>query len=159
MNESQSTQISSFSEVVEELKEKLTDSLVAVVLFGSRARGDADEESDWDVLVIAHDLPDRPFRRHTFLKAQLPLRWRTAISLIAKTPEEFEASLPAFYLDIALDGIVLYDPHNYMQEKLTRLQKLIRKKGLRRKKIERSFAWQWDKFPGFGWSIEWDTEM
>ena len=159
MNRLQSTQISSLDEVIEELKEKLTDSLVAVVLFGSRARGDAHEESDWDVLVIAHDLPDRLFRRYTFLKAQLSPRWRAAISLVAKTPEEFEGSLPAFYLDIALDGIVLYDPHHYMQDKLTRLQTLIRKNGLRREKIEGSFAWQWDKFPGFGWSIEWDTEM
>ena len=159
MNRSQSTQISSLDEVIEELKEKLTDSLVAVVLFGSRARGDAHEESDWDVLVIAHDLPDRPFRRHIFLNAQLPPRWRAVISLIAKTPKEFEASLPAFYLDIALDGIVLYDSHRYMQEKLTHLQTLIRKKGLRREKIGGSFAWRWDKFPGFGWSIEWDTEM
>ena len=159
MSGSQSTQISSLNEVVEELKEKLTDSLVALVLFGSRARGDAHEESDWDVLLIAYDLPDRLFRRHIFLNAQLPPRWRAAISLMAKTPEEFEASLPAFYLDIALDGIVLYDPDHYMQEKLSRLQTLIRKKGLRRKKIEGSFAWQWDRFPGFGWSIEWDTEM
>ena len=159
MNGLQSTQISSLSEVIEGLKETLIDCLVAVVLFGSRARGDAHEESDWDILVIAHDLPDRPFRRHIFLKAQLPSRWRAAISLIAKTPEEFEASLPAFYLDIALDGIVLYDPHGYIQAKLTRLQTLIRKKGLRREKIEGSFAWQWDKFPGFGWSIEWDAEM
>ena len=159
MNGSQSTQISSLNEVVEELKERLTDGLVAVVLFGSRARGDAHEESDWDVLVIARNLPDRLFRRHAFLKAQLPPRWRAAISLLAKTPEEFEASLPSFYLDIALDGIVLYDPYRYMQEKLTHLQKLIDKKGLRREKIEGSFAWQWDKFPGFGWSIEWDTEM
>ena len=159
MNGLQSAQILTLSEVVEELKEKLTDCLVAVVLFGSRARGDAHKESDWDILVIAHDLPDRSFRRHIFLKAQLPLKWRAAISLIAKTPEEFEAALPAFYLDIALDGIVLYDPHRYMQEKLSRLQTLIRKKGLRRKKIEGSFAWQWDKFPGFDWSIEWDTEM
>ena len=159
MNGLQSTQISSIREIVEGLKEKLTDCLVAVVLFGSRARGDDHEESDWDILVIAHDLPDRPFRRHIFLNAHLPPRWRAAISLIAKTPEEFEASLPAFYLDIALDGIVLYDPHGYMQEKLTRLQTLIRKKGLRREKIEGSFAWRWDKFPGFDWSIEWDTEM
>ena len=159
MNRSQSAQISSLNEIIEELKEKLTDSLVAVVLFGSRARGDAHEESDWDVLIIAHDLPDRPFRRYTFLKAQLSPRWRAAISLVAKTPEEFEGSLPAFYLDIALDGIVLYDPHHYMQERLTYLQTLIRKKGLRRKKIAGSFAWQWNKFPGFDWSIEWDTEM
>ena len=159
MNRSPPTQILTLSEVVEELKEKLTNCLVAAVLFGSRARGDAHKESDWDVLIIAHDLPDRPFRCHTFLKAQLPPRWRAAISLIAKTPEEFEASLPAFYLDIALDGIVVYDPHHYMQEKLTRLQTLIRQKGLRREKIEESFTWQWDKFPGFGWSIEWDTAM
>jgi predicted nucleotidyltransferase len=159
MNGLQSTQISSLSEVIEGLKETLTGCLVAVVLFGSRARGDAHEESDWDILVIAHDLPDRPFRRHIFLKAQLPPKCRAAVSLLAKTPEEFEASLPALYLDIALDGIVLYDPHGYMQAKLTRLQTLIRKKGLRREKIEGSFAWQWDKFPGFGWSIEWDAEM
>jgi len=159
MNRSPSTQISSLNKVVEELKEKLTDYLVAVVLFGSRARGDAHEDSDWAVLVIAHDLPDRLFRRYTFLKSQLSPRWRAAISLVAKTPEEFEASLLAFYLDIALDGIVLYDPHHYMQDKLSRLQTLIRKKGLRREQIDGSFAWQWDKFPGFGWSIEWDTEM
>ncbi len=159
MNGLQSAQILALNEVVEELREKLRDCLVAIVLFGSRARGDAHEESDWDILVIAHDLPDRSFRRHTFLKAQLPLKWRAAISLIAKTPKEFEAALPAFYLDIALDGIVLYDPHRYMQEKLSHLQTLIRKKGLRREKIEGSFAWQWDKFPGFDWSIEWDTEM
>ena len=102
MNKSQAAQISSLNEIIEELKEKLTASLVAVVLFGSRARGEAHEHSDWDVLIIAHDLPNLPFRRHTFLKAQLSARWRAAISLIAKTPEEFEASLPAFYLDIAL---------------------------------------------------------
>ena len=72
MNGLQSTQISSLNEVIEGLKETLTGCLVAVVLFGSRARGDAHEESDWDILVIAHDLPDRPFRRHIFLKAQLP---------------------------------------------------------------------------------------
>ena len=119
MNGLQSTQISSLDEVVEQLKEKLTAYLVAVMLFGLRARGDAHEESDWDVLVIAHDLPDRLFRRYTFLKAQLSPRWRAAISLVAKTPKEFEASLPAFYLDIALDGVVLYEPHRYMQERLT----------------------------------------
>lgn len=152
-------QISSLNEVVEGLKEKLGDCLVAVVLFGSRARGDAHKESDWDVLVIAHDLPERLFRRHIFLKAQLPPRWRAAISLLAKTPEEFEASLPAFYLDIALDGVVLYDPQRYIYEKLTHLRTLIHQKGLRREKVGEDFAWRWDEFPGFGWSIEWDAEV
>ena len=35
------------------------DRLVAVVLFGSRARGEGSETSDWDLLVIAEGLPPR----------------------------------------------------------------------------------------------------
>jgi predicted nucleotidyltransferase len=31
-----------------------------VVLFGSRARGDADEESDYDIAVFLRDMADRP---------------------------------------------------------------------------------------------------
>ena len=34
--------------------------LERVVLFGSRARGEADEESDYDVAVFLRDMPDRP---------------------------------------------------------------------------------------------------
>ncbi len=35
------------------------DRLERVVLFGSRARGDAREDSDYDVAVFLKDLPDR----------------------------------------------------------------------------------------------------
>lgn len=141
--------------VIEALKEHLDGRLVAVVLFGSRARGEAEEHSDWDLLVIARDLPPRPFRRYRVLKAMLPLPWRGCISLLAKTPEEFEASLPALYLDIALDGVILYDPEHYAREKLAYLQALIRRKGLCRERVGRSLVWRWQEFPGFDWSIEW----
>lgn len=43
--------------IVSALREGLGDELVAVVLFGSRARGEAHQGSDWDVLVIANGLP------------------------------------------------------------------------------------------------------
>ncbi len=144
------------NQMVESLKKGLGERLIAIVLFGSRARGDAHEGSDWDVFVIAQDLPIRIFQRHLFLKAQLPPRWRADFSILAKTPEEFESSVSSLYLDIALDGMVLYDPRGYAHEKLTRLRTLIYQKGLRREKVGQDFAWQWDKFPGFGWSLEWD---
>jgi len=41
--------------VVSALREGLGDDLVALVLFGSRARGDHYPQSDWDLLLIAPD--------------------------------------------------------------------------------------------------------
>ncbi len=76
------------NQVVEALKQNLDDRLIAVVLFGSRARGEAQEESDWDLLIIARHLPPRPFQRHRYLKGMLPAIWRGCVSLLAKTPEE-----------------------------------------------------------------------
>ncbi len=41
------------------LDEMYGDRLERVVLFGSRARGDARDESDYDVAVFLRDMPDR----------------------------------------------------------------------------------------------------
>lgn len=97
------------NEVVSKLDERLEGDLVAAVLFGSRARGEACEGSDWDILVIARRLPERTLERAIRLKRMLPTDYRGEVSLLAKTPEEFISNLPDLYLDIALDGIVLYD--------------------------------------------------
>jgi len=66
------------AEVVRALKQGLGDNLVAVVLFGSQARREADPESDWDLLVLARRLPEKPLRRHFWLKELLPEAWRSA---------------------------------------------------------------------------------
>ncbi len=141
--------------VVQALQQGLGQKLVAVVLFGSRARGDAKEESDWDVLVIAKDLPKRQIERYRKTKEILPQNWRGRISILAKTPEEFEAVLPSLYLEIALDGIILYDPKDYARIQLQKLLRLIKSKDLRREKRGNDFVWQWGRFPGFGWSLSW----
>ncbi len=52
----------------EALRQGLGERLVAIVLFGSRARGEAREDSDWDLLVIAKALPDDYLDRHFLLK-------------------------------------------------------------------------------------------
>jgi predicted nucleotidyltransferase len=41
------------------LDEAYGDRIERVVLFGSRARGDAREDSDYDVAVFLRDMPDR----------------------------------------------------------------------------------------------------
>jgi predicted nucleotidyltransferase len=156
MDTSVQTDITRLGQSVEALRRGLGDRLVAVVLFGSRARGEASEDSDWDLLVLARDLPQRLFQRHRVLKQMLPAAERGRLSLLAKTPQEFEASLPALYLDIALDGIVLYDPELYIADKLVALRHMIGKKGLHRERAGRDLVWRWREFPGFGWAVEWE---
>jgi len=145
------------AEVVAALRQGLGDNLVAIVLFGSRARDEADETSDWDLLVIAHHLPEKLFQRHLQLKAMLPVGWRGQVSILARTPEEFTASLPALFLDIALDGIVLYDIDNYVAKRLTGLKRLLEKRGLHRERVQREIVWRWQRFPGFDWALEWEA--
>lgn len=143
--------------VIDALKQALSDNLVAVVLFGSRARGEADENSDWDLLVIARHLPEKPFKRHLYLKKMLPDIWRGQVAILAKTPEEFEAYLPSLFLDIALDGSILYDSDGYIADRLNRVQRLIQRYGLQREQSGTELIWRWQSFPGFDWSLEWET--
>lgn len=129
---------------------------MAIVLFGSRARGEADEASDWDLLVIARNLPDETLERHIRLKKMLPPLWRGRVSILAKTPQELEARLPALFLDIALDGIVLYDVDGYATRRLAGLKQLLEKRGLYRQRVQDDLVWRWERFPGFDWSLEWE---
>lgn len=142
-------------EVVSKLREGLEDDLVAVVLFGSRARREAHEGSDWDVLVVAWQLPGRTLERAIRLKQILPPAYRGEVSLLAKTPEEFTTGLPDLYLDIALDGVILHDTDEYMAERLQDLKELIQSKGLRREKEGRDLIWRSRQSPGSDWSLQW----
>ena len=145
-------------ELVAWLQRLLGDRLIAAALFGSRARGDHREESDWDLLVIAHDLPEGFMDRHRLFWGSDSPRLGTHIQVMAKTPQQFDGHLPAVYLDIALDARVLYDPTSYLAECLDKLRRIIDKAGLYRERIsEYSFMWRWKDPPPFGqWSIEWD---
>ena len=145
--------------IVSGLREGLGDNLVSVVLFGSRARGDGREGSDWDFLVVARNLPERTLERAFWLKKMLPPLHRGEASLLARTPEEFTAGLPDLYLDIAMDGVILHDTDGYMAQRLESLRTLIRRKGLRREKEGRDLIWRWEQPPGSGWSLEWEDTL
>ena len=149
-------QTEALAPVLAALRDALGERLVAVVLFGSQARGDADDSSDWDLLLIATGLPTGTLKRYLALKGALPPGWRGRVALLAKTPEEFEARLPALYLDIAHDGIILHDPAGYAARKLARVRQLRQEAGLVRREWAGELIWDWVKPPTGPWKIEWD---
>jgi len=140
--------------VLETLTTRFREELVAVVLFGSRARGEGRDGSDWDIFLIVERLPENPFDRQLALRALLP-REAAGVSIVAKTREEFETSFPPLYLDLAVDGIILYDPGGYMQGKLHEIRGIIERAGLRRGRGEGALIWRWRKRPQGRWRIGW----
>ncbi|MEM2282057.1 MAG: nucleotidyltransferase domain-containing protein [Candidatus Hadarchaeales archaeon] len=74
---------------VEHLRRIFRNSPVKVegaYLFGSRARGDFLEESDWDMLVVSSAFAKIPFpERATYPLRKLPLR---RVELLCYTPDE-----------------------------------------------------------------------
>jgi predicted nucleotidyltransferase len=136
------------------LKDAMCDRLIAVVLYGSRARGEASMESDWDLLVIAMDLPVRSLPRHWYLKRLLPVSCRSSVTMLAKTPEEFDEHYSSLYLDIALDGQVIYDPQGFIATRLDVLRRRISQAGLKRIHTSGGFVWQWEKKPSPKWFRE-----
>jgi len=75
----------------EHLKGLLRNSSIEITsafLFGSRARGDYLEESDWDVMIVSPEFAGIPFpERPTMVLQRIPLR---RVELLCYTEEEFQ---------------------------------------------------------------------
>lgn len=96
--------------VVAESKQIFGDKLVSVVLFGSYARGDFDEESDIDVLLLV-DLPSEALIKYRAdvdsLCGELLLEYGMVVSAIEKdlkTYNQYSQILP-FYKNIEREGV------------------------------------------------------
>jgi predicted nucleotidyltransferase len=83
----------------------------AVLLYGSRARGDHDDSSDWDLFVVLPDeIPAGAFtpsklRRAAVSRAQLPVHVVACRRAIFQEKKTDPNSLSH---DVARDGVVLY---------------------------------------------------
>ena len=103
------------AELVDRLRQRYGDDLLRVVLFGSKARGDFDEESDLDVLVVVTQIPNAAYWRHRREIIEetydLELEHGIVFSLLVQDEPEY-ARMRQWNLlinrNIEQDGIVLW---------------------------------------------------
>ena len=145
-----------FQKIVNCYKDYLSNHLVSIVLFGSHARGDVKETSDFDLFVIAEELPVKVFQRILFIRKPLKGQFAERICIIAKTPEEVLKNLPSLFLDLGLDGIILFDKDNFFKNLQIKIREIIQQAGLQRKKVNGEFYWEWQTPPLKGWEITWN---
>ena len=88
-----------------------TDASASVILFGSRARGDAEDDSDWDFLILTQstdiDLLSDKLRR--MMLREVELKYNVAISLMVKNAALWQSdyTVTNIYESINEDGILL----------------------------------------------------
>lgn len=137
-------------------KDYLGDHLISIILFGSHDRGDAKETSDYDLFIIAEELPPRPFQRVLLIRTPLKSQFEERICIIAKTPEEVLKDFPPLFLDLGLDGIILFDRNDFFKNLQVKIRDIIRQAGLQRKRDNGEFYWEWQNPPQKGWEITWN---
>jgi len=82
-------------------------------------------------------LPEKWYDRQIYLHHPLRgIEGAPPILTLGKTPEEFEEHFPSLYLDIGLDGVILYDKDGYTTRKLERIREIIRESGLVRERLD-----------------------
>ena len=86
------------------------DKNAEIILYGSRARGDDNADSDWDILVLT-DYPvdfiiERKFRNHLFY---LELELEEAFSIFVYHKKEWTTKhkITPFYYNVRAEGVLL----------------------------------------------------
>lgn len=140
--------------VVSHYRALLGEALDGIVLYGSRARGDAREDSDLDLFLVAEGLASDRFERARQLSPPLLGAEDPSVSVRALTPQEFDLDISPLDLDIATDGKILYERGNEMSRRLAIIRQRIEEAGLYR---DDDLVWRWRKEPKRArWAIRWD---
>ena len=101
------------SQVLDELRPRLRalygPRLDRLILFGSHARGDAEPNSDIDVLVVLKDEGTRDSEREGKLDiiCDLSLKYGTVVSCIETTSEKIDHSGMPFYRNVRQEGVAI----------------------------------------------------
>ena len=125
---------STLRQIVKIYRDYLGDALFSMVLFGSHARGEAKETSDYDLLIIAEGLPAKPVKRILFIRAPLKGQFDERFSIMAKIPKEMTDHFPSFFLDLGIDGVIIFDRDDFFKKLQLQIREIVRKTKLQRKK-------------------------
>jgi len=101
------------SDIIEKIKSTVaqTDSSAEIILFGSRARGDAKIDSDWDLLIIINKQKvtreiEQSFT-HPIYDIELETGHAISTLVVAKKDWDTKFTVTPFYLNIKNEGIKL----------------------------------------------------
>jgi len=147
-----------YESLLDALRLAFGEDLRCVVLFGSRARGEAHAQSDHDLLVVANGLPKDPVKRQRALTAPLVSvldQVPGPVAFVGKTAEEFEADISPLVLDACVDGVCLWGETYFGPWRRKALLSL-RDSGLVRERLGRTRMWL---FPGKAprdWELTWE---
>jgi hypothetical protein len=80
-----------------------------VILFGSRARGDARSDSDLDVIVVARAFEEVPFLKRMPMMLRM-VRFPRHVDFLCYTPAEFEhiQQTSTIVYQAVQEGVILY---------------------------------------------------
>ncbi len=82
-----------------------------IILFGSHARGDAQDNSDWDLLVLIDKkgrITERDFTRYAYPLVDLGWTLNAEINPLIYTNEEWERrKITPFYKNVSAEGMEL----------------------------------------------------
>jgi len=100
-------------EVVQASKDALGNKLDKVILFGSYARGDFDEESDIDFLIIANVSQEEASIQRTNIRNKIPLidlEYDVVVSLNVTGSEVYNnyVDILPMYKNVEKEGVLLY---------------------------------------------------
>jgi predicted nucleotidyltransferase len=147
-----------YTTLIDALRRAFGSRLKTAVLFGSQSRDEARPNSDHDVFVVVEGLPREPVGRQQELRsalreclADLP----GAISLVGRTPLEFESDLTPLYVDICVDGICLYGD-GYFEPFRKRALAGLKASGMKRQRIGNSLYWMIMDGRARDWEWTWD---
>jgi predicted nucleotidyltransferase len=99
------------SEFVARLREKYADEVVLVMLFGSKVRGDFDEESDLDVLVVVESDGWRFHQDVSFVGSRVSLDYDVNVSPKAVSQTLYRELCDwrtPFYENLRAEGVELW---------------------------------------------------